>query len=172
MIWFWIVGVLVLMFGVIVLRGAPYVPSMKRYVREAFNELYPLSKKDVLVDVGSGDGVVLRLAAEKGSRAIGYELNPILVAVSRVLSRRYKNVTIEFADFWFTKLPSNVTVVYAFTASPYIKKMTTKMQSEANRLGRPIRFILHGNTLADRIFDKKVGAYTLYTFSPLQTDEP
>ena len=64
MVWFWIVFVVVLTFGVIVLRGAPYVPSMKRYVKEAFTQLYPLSSKDVLVDVGSGDGVVIERVEE------------------------------------------------------------------------------------------------------------
>lgn len=168
MIWGWIVGVVVLLFGLIVFRGAPYVPSQKRYVRQAFDELYPLDGKDVLVDVGSGDGIVLRLAAERGARAIGYELNPLLVVISRWLSRYDGRVSVRLVDFWLTPLPDTTTVVYAFTATLYIKKMINKMQNEANRLQHPLRYISYGNVLTGLEADATLGAYHLYTFYPLQ----
>jgi len=168
MIWGWIVGIVILLFGLIAFRGAPYVPSQKRYVRQAFDELYPLGVKDVLVDAGSGDGIVLRLAAERGARAIGYELNPLLVAVSRYLSRHDKNVAVKLVDFWLMPLPNETTVVYAFTATLYVKKMINKMQDEANRLQRPLRYISYGNVLTGLEADATLGAYYLYTFYPLQ----
>ena len=168
MIWGWIVGVAILLFGLIVFRGAPYVPSQKRYVRQAFDELYPLGIKDVLVDVGSGDGIVLRLAAERGAQAIGYELNPLLVIISRWLSRYDDCISVRLVDFWLTPLPETTTVVYAFTATPYIKKMINKMQNEANRLQRPLRYISYGNVLTGLEADATLGAYYLYTFYPLQ----
>lgn len=168
MIWGWIVGVAILLFGLIVFRGAPYVPSQKRYVRQAFDELYPLGIKDVLVDVGSGDGIVLRLAAERGAQAIGYELNPLLVIISRWLSRYDDRISVRLVDFWLMPLPETTTVVYAFTATPYIKKMINKMQNEANRLQRPLRYISYGNVLTGLEADATLGAYYLYTFYPLQ----
>ena len=58
--------------------GAPYLPSHRRDVARAFDELYPLSSSDVLLDIGSGDGVVLRQASKRGARAIGYEIHPLL----------------------------------------------------------------------------------------------
>jgi len=171
MIVVWIVGVIVILFGLIVFRGAPYVPSQKRYVRQAFTELYPLSNKDVLVDIGSGDGIVLRQASERGARAIGYELNPLLVLLSRFLSRRDSKVCVILADFWLTPLPEATTVVYAFSVSRDIKNMSKKIQREANRLHHPLRFIIFGNALAGREADNTVGAYRLYTFYPLQVPE-
>jgi len=107
MIWGWIVGVAILLFGLIVFRGAPYVPSQKRYVRQAFDELYPLGIRDVLVDVGSGDGIVLRLAAERGAQAIGYELNPLLVIISRWLSRYDDCIRRETSRFLVDATPRN-----------------------------------------------------------------
>ena len=89
-----IVCIVVLLFGFVVFRGAPYVPSKRRDIKRAFEELYPLDDSDTLVDIGSGDGVVLRMAAKRGAHAVGYELNPILVLVSRWLSRKYTTVTI------------------------------------------------------------------------------
>lgn len=168
MIWFWVIGSIVTLFGLVVFRGAPYVPSLKRYARQALSELYPLSDKDVLVDVGSGDGIVLRLAAERGARAIGYELNPVLVIISRFLSRRNSLVSVHLADFWLTPLPKDTTVVYVFAATRYVKKMITKLQAEADSLGRPIRIIIHGNVFPGIQADSTMSAYSLYTFYPLQ----
>ncbi|MBC7869168.1 class I SAM-dependent methyltransferase [Candidatus Saccharibacteria bacterium] len=169
MIWLWGIGVFVVLFGLVAFRGAPYVPSQKKYVRQAFSELYPLSHKDTLVDVGSGDGIVLRVASKCGARAIGYEINPLLVLISRFISRHDKNVEVKLVDFWLTQLPDRTTVVYAFAATPYIKKMIHKMQCEANRLQRPLRYISYGNVLAGLEADASVGAYRLYTFYPLQS---
>lgn len=168
MIWWWLVGVTILLFGLVVFRGAPYVPSQKRCVRQAFDGLCPLSAKDVLVDVGSGDGIVLRLASERGATAIGYELNPLLVLISRFLSRHDAKVSVKLTDFWLTPLPETTTIVYAFSVTRDIKKMTNKMQREANNLNRPLRFIIFGNVLAGQKADAALGAYHLYTFYPLQ----
>lgn len=163
----WLVGIFVVLFGFVVFRGAPYVPSQKKFIRQAFSELYPLGPKDVLVDVGSGDGVVLRVASERGARAIGYEINPLLVVLSRFFSRHDPKVTVELADFWLVALPDTTTVVYAFAATPYMKKMAVKMQDEADRLGRPLRFISHGSMLHDMKAIASIGAYSLYEFHPL-----
>jgi hypothetical protein len=173
MIVVWIlVWIVILTFGFIVFRGAPYVPSRRRYIKRAFTTLYPLGKKDVLVDVGSGDGIVLRIASEYGATAIGYELNPILVIISRILSRRHTNARAILADFWLTPLPDDVTVVYAFMVTRDVKKMIHRITSEATRLGRSIRLISYGNTLPGVILDGAVDAYTLYTITPLQIDKP
>jgi hypothetical protein len=169
----WIlIWVIILTFGFIVFRGAPYVPSRRRYIEKAFTKLYPLGEKDVLVDVGSGDGVVLRIASEHGATAIGYELNPILVIISRVLSRRHKKTSVVLADFWLTPLPDNTTVVYAFMVTRDVKKMIRRITTEATRLGKPIRLISYGNTLPGVTLDGALDAYTLYTIAPLQIDKP
>jgi hypothetical protein len=169
----WIlIWVIILTFGFIVFRGAPYVPSRRRYIERAFTKLYSLGKNDVLVDVGSGDGVVLRIASEHGATAIGYELNPILVIISRVLSRRHKKISVVLADFWLTPLPDNTTVVYAFMVTRDVKKMIRRITTEATRLGKPIRLISYGNTLPGVTLDGALDAYTLYTIAPLQIDKP
>ena len=77
------IAAVVLLFGFVAFTGAPYVPSRRRDLQKAFDELYRLKKTDVLVDIGSGDGIVLREASRRGARAIGYELQPLLVLISR-----------------------------------------------------------------------------------------
>ncbi|HEU5187306.1 MAG TPA: hypothetical protein VFT87_02260, partial [Candidatus Saccharimonadales bacterium] len=72
---FWLfLSIVFICFGLVVFRGAPYVPTHKRAIKKMLQEL-PLKEGDLMVDVGSGDGVVLKTAAEQGLRAIGYEIN-------------------------------------------------------------------------------------------------
>jgi hypothetical protein len=164
-----ILAFFVILFGFVVFRGAPYVPSQKKWIRRAFKDLYLLSSKDTLVDVGSGDGVVLRLAAEKGATAIGYELNPLLVLISRMFSRRYPKIRVQLADFWLTPLPKETTIVYVFSVSRDIKKIENKMQNESNRLDKSIKVMTYGSWFKDKKVDKTLDAYHLYTFYPLQS---
>lgn len=168
MSWAWIVGIIVVFLGLSVMRGAPYVPSQKRYIKQALTKLYTLTAKDVLVDLGSGDGIVLRLASKYKAQAIGYEINPVLALISKILSFNDHRVQVRMADFWSTDLPSNTTVVYIFITSGYLKKLSRKMQSEADRLDRPLKIIMYGATFDDRIPEKNLGAYSLHTFFPLQ----
>jgi len=163
---------IVLAFGLVVLRGAPYVPSHAREVKQAFSELYPLGTKDMVIDVGSGDGIVLRLAAQRGARAIGYEINPFLVIISRLFSWGSALVTVELADFWFKQLPAETTLVYAFTVSRDVDKLADKLQKEANRLGKPLMFIIYGADLKHRKPLKKHRGHHLYEFAPLQEEKP
>jgi SAM-dependent methyltransferase len=168
MIWLWLFFAVILLFGLVVFRGAPYVPSHRADIAQAFDELYPLSESDVVVDVGSGDGIVLRMASARGAQAVGYELNPALVMISRFLSRHDSRVTVALRDFWLTPLPADTTVVYGFAVSRDMAKMTAKMQREATQLGRPLWYIGYGSELAGYTAQKTCGASRLYEFKPLQ----
>lgn len=166
--WLWILAGLMLLFGFVAFRGAPYVPTKKRDLMQAFDELYPLGEHDMLIDIGSGDGVVLREAARRGARAVGYELNPLLVLISRFLSRSQPGVTVHLADFWNVRLPKGATVVYTFGESRDIVRMAAKVESEATRLGRPLMFISYGFLVPGRVPLRKAGAHYLYRVEPLQ----
>jgi len=172
MIFFWIVAAVILLFGFVVFRGAPYVPSHRSDVTKAFDELYKVGKKDVIVDVGSGDGIILRMAAKRGARAVGYELNPALVFLSRFLSRRNKKVSVQLADFWFAKLPQDTTLVYAFAVERDIKKLSAKLQAEADRLGHSFHVISYGSQITSPAPIRTLGAHHLYIFQPLQGSKP
>jgi hypothetical protein len=163
--------ILVLFFGVVVFRGSPYVPSHKEHVRQAFSELYKMNKNDLLVDIGSGDGIILREAAKTGATAIGFEINPILVLVSSILSRKYKKVQVKLADFWLTKLPDETTVVYVFSVTRDVKGIAERVQKESNRLKKPIYIISYGSEFTTLKAVKAVGAHFLYLVKPLQSDK-
>lgn len=164
-----ILSILVIAFGFVVFWGAPYVPSHRKEAEKAFEILHPLTKKDVVVDLGSGDGVILRMAAAKGAKAIGYELNPLLVLISRVVSRRFSNVEIYTNNFWQQHLPADTTVVYVFSVTRDMAKLEAKLQSEADYLERPFHLVLYAMELPTKKPSKRRRAHTLYTFTPLHS---
>lgn len=137
-------------------------------MRRAFRLLYPLNTKDVLIDLGSGDGLVLREAAKRGAKAIGYELNPVLTWIARWLSRGNKNITVHIANMWRIAFPRDTTVVYAFVVSRDVRKVAKKIQLETDRLGKPLKFISYGCELPGKTPIKTNGAHFLYDFIPLQ----
>lgn len=167
MIWLWIAGALVIIFGIVVFRGAPYVPSQKRYIKQAFQDLYPLSSKDLLVDIGSGDGIVLRQAAKFGAQTVGYEINPLLVLLSKFISRRQPLISIKLADYWKSSFPDATTVVYVFAVTRDVKRVMEKIQNEANRIGHKINVISYGNKLSGWDPKLSIAAYHLYEVPPL-----
>lgn len=163
MLLYLLLAIFIVCFGLVVMRGAPYVPSHRLQLRRAFTELYKLSSHDVVADLGSGDGVVLREARRAGAAAIGYELNPLLVALSRVLSWRDTGVHIHTRDYLLLEsLPPTVTVVYAFTTSHSIEQIGRKLRQWSH--DRELYLISYGFTLADKKSIRRVGPMHLYHF--------
>ncbi|MDB5162229.1 MAG: hypothetical protein JWM52_737 [Candidatus Saccharibacteria bacterium] len=170
MLWIYIAGAIFLFFTFVIFFGAPYVPSHKKDVKKVF-EFLKISKKDLIVDVGSGDGIILRLAAQRGASAVGYELQPILVLISRLASLRYPKVATKLANFWRVELPKKTTLVYAFSVSRDEKKLAAKMQSEASRLNRTVKLLCYSAPLTGLKPDLTFEAYALYSFHPLQGEK-
>lgn len=165
-----VLATVVVLFSFVIFRGAPYVPSRKKYIREAFRDLYPLTAGDMLVDIGSGDGVVLREAARLGATAVGFEINPILAALSWLMSVGEQRVTIKFVDYTFSHLPTGATVVYAFSTARGIGRIAKWLQAETNRVGKPVYLISYGFALSGLKESKVFRAYYLYRLDPLHTD--
>lgn len=160
----WVVGLGLAMFLVVVVRGAPYVPTHKKQLTKAFTELVELSADDTVVDLGAGDGVVLQAASEQGASAIGYELNPLLVYFMKLRFRRHSNISVQLRDYLtLTKLPENVTVVYAFASSRDIKKIDKKMMQWSKH--QPLMLISYGFTIKHKQPDKSLEAFSLYRYS-------
>ena len=146
--------------------GAPYVPTRKRDIERAFNDLYAISATDLLVDIGSGDGVVLRVASKHGAKAVGYELNPLLVLISRYLSKGDSSVRVKLANFWNEALPPETTIVYTFGESRDIEKMGRKVAEEACRHNKTIYFLSYGFSLRSHEPYRQNKSFFLYRFDP------
>lgn len=172
MIELFIIVIIIVAFGGVAFIGAPYVPSLRSDLRRAFSELYTLSERDLVVDMGCGDGVVLREAAKRGARGVGYELNPFMTVIARLLCRRFKQIQIIQANFWTAQVPEQTTLVYTFGDSRDIERMASWVEAQATRLGRPLFFMSYGFRLADRQPLREVGAHLLYEIMPLQMTQP
>ncbi|MBP6038157.1 MAG: hypothetical protein KA604_02350 [Candidatus Saccharimonas sp.] len=166
--WFWAFASIVLLFSFMALTGAPYVPSKRRELERAFRTLYKLTPDDTLVDIGAGDGIVLRVASRHGARAIGYEINPLLVLIARWLSRDDKRVSVHLANFWHVKLPAGTTIVYTFGEGRDIGRMYNYVEREASRLNKPLTFMSYGFEVPGKTYHTAAHAYYLYRVVPLQ----
>ena len=130
---------IVLIFGFVVIRGAPYVPTLTRQADAALS-LLDLKSGQTLLEVGSGDCRVLRAAAKKGLKVVGYELNPILVLISIIVTWKYrKRVTIIWGDYWNAKWPKT-DGVYTFLLDKYMKKLDKKIVQEYGKNVKLVSF--------------------------------
>jgi hypothetical protein len=131
---------IVLPFGIGAVLGAPYVPILSRDSKRVLKQA-ALKPGQTLVDLGSGDGRLLRAAAAQGITCIGYEINPYLVWVSRIVCWRYRKlVTIHAADIWHTKLPP-ADVIYIFILDRYMARLEQKFTAEITQPTRVISYV-------------------------------
>ena len=164
-----IVGVVAAIFLLTVLFGAPYVPTHTAEARYVFEELYPVGEDDFVVDIGSGDGVVLVAAARRDARALGYEINPVLVLVTWLRLRGFGGrAHVRLANFWTQQLPDETTVVYTFGESRDITKMYNLVAHQAARIKRPVTLISYGFPIPDRKPNAVGRAHYVYKITPLQ----
>jgi SAM-dependent methyltransferase len=67
-------------------KDVVWVPTPQATVDKML-ELTHVTAKDVVVDLGSGNGITVITAAKKGARAVGVEFNPEMVALSQRLAK-------------------------------------------------------------------------------------
>lgn len=116
-------------FGGTVFFGAPYVPTLRPQIQTAL-DLLALTPGQTFIEVGSGDGRVLIAAAERGLIAYGYEINPLLVAVSLWRTRAYRGrVHVVWADAWRVSWPTP-DGVFIFGLHRLVEKLHTKIVQE------------------------------------------
>lgn len=164
MILFWLFAAVVLLFGFVAFFGAPYVPSLRKEVRAAFEDLYEIGPKDVVADMGSGDGLVLIEAVSRGAKGYGYELNPLLAMISRLRLRG--KATVYNKNMWQAELPADVTLVYAFAVTRDSKRLGRYVQAQADRQGRPISVMTFGTGLKGFEPVRSLKAHSLYEIRP------
>ena len=157
--------VVILVFGIAAFTGAPYVPSLKRDLSTAFDKLYKLGKKDLLVDLGSGDGKVLGAAIKRGARATGVEINPFLVLWTKL---KHKKAKVFCGNIFRFKFPKETTIDYVFGDSCDIVKIVQYVQKEATRLGKSLSLVslAFDVTISGVKLIKNEGSYYLYRVNP------
>lgn len=162
----WIGIVLAAVFAGTALTGAPFVPSRRKELDIIFKDLYKLGEKDLLVDLGSGDGKVLKAASDFKARALGIELNPFLVLFSKIRFMGNQRVRTIMRDFFLCDLPKDTTVVYVFGDGRDMGRIARKVEEQARKIGHPIYLISHAFEIPGHKVQKKARAYLLYKINP------
>ena len=109
-----------------------FVPT-RHAVADAMLALARVTPADVVYDLGSGDGRVVILAAQKyRARAVGIELDPRLVAIAREVAREGEvadRVTFIEGDFFAIDI-SDATVVTLYLSRNVNRRLAPKLRRE------------------------------------------
>jgi SAM-dependent methyltransferase len=158
----WLVALIfVLPFSLVLLYGAPYLPTRQKQAIQALR-LLGLKKDELLVDLGCGDGAVLVQAAKQGIRGLGYEINPYIFMIAKVRTWRYRDlVTIKMSNYWNEPLPSDTGGVFVFLLDKYMARLDKKLSGEL----RPnTKLVSYSFEIPDKKIEKTVGPMHLYRY--------
>lgn len=114
-------------FGIVLLFGAPYVPTLSRQIEVAL-QMANLQPGQILLELGCGDGKMVVAAARKGYRVVAYELNPVMYAIAWLRTRPYRrNVSLIWGNYWTKDWPK-ADAIYVFLLNRYMSKLEQKIQ--------------------------------------------
>ena len=158
-----VVVVAILLFGFVVFWGAPYLPTLKPQVDDGL-DLLDLQPGQTLLELGCGDGRVMLAAAKRGLNVVGYELNPILVVVSWLLTWRYRRqVKVVWGSFWTATWPA-ADAVYVFLLDKYMPKLDKKIIQQRAQQDKPIKLLSQAFKLPQRLVTAHKGGTYLYYY--------
>lgn len=116
----------ILLFASAVGFGAPFLPTLKKRVEDAL-DLLDLKEGQTMLEFGSGDGRLLRAAANRKIHAVGYEINPLLYLYSKIVCfKKRKYITIHLKNYWKAQLPK-ADGIYVFLLQPYMSRLHRKL---------------------------------------------
>lgn len=161
--WLFLVGFAVIMlFSFVILFGAPFLPTLSSRKAEAM-DLLDLKAGQTMLELGSGDGRILRVAAERGIYAIGYELNPLLVIWSKIINWKYrKYITVHWGNYWHHKLPIT-DGMYVFLLNPFMEKLDKKITQEITKNLKVVSFAF---AIPGKKPSKELNGLLLYKYAP------
>jgi SAM-dependent methyltransferase len=128
---FWlVVGFLIFVFAYsVIFLGVPFLPTHKKQALKMI-ELAQIKPGMTVVDLGSGAGRLLFLAAQAGAKAIGYELNPFLVLWTKMViffTGQRDKVKVFYKSIYEADI-KEVDVIMMFLYPPHMKKIVEKLQ--------------------------------------------
>ncbi len=119
----------VVCFSFVLIYGAPYLPTHKPQVEKSL-DLLCLEKGQTMYELGCGDGRVLKAAAKRGYKAVGYEMNPLIYVIAVINTWKYRKlVSVKFGNFWRADL-RNADGVYVFLLDKFMARLDKKLSNE------------------------------------------
>jgi len=145
----------------VVAQTPPKTPDIhftptRQGLADAMLRLAEVSADDVVYDLGSGDGRIVMLAAQKyGARGVGIEIDHGLVEMSRQIARDGEvdsKVTFIEDDFFTTDI-SAATVVTLYLSESVNRRLEPKLRTEL----RPgTRIVSHSFDMGDWEPEKRI----------------
>jgi len=152
---------LVLLFGFVVWFGAPYVPTLKPQTQRAL-DLLDLKPGQTLLELGCGDGRVMRAAAQRGLTVIGYELNPVLVLAAKLHTWKYrKQVKVIWGNYWKGSWPQ-ADGIFVFLLDKYMDKLDKIVVQKYPH--RPVKLASYAFRIPKRKHHAKSSGVFLYIY--------
>lgn len=135
-----------------VFTGAPFIPTPQRVVREMI-DIARINSHDIVIDLGSGDGRLLISAAKKGARAIGWEINPVLVIVTKLrihFSKVSDRADVHWGDFRHADT-SSATVILLYAITSRMNTIEEKLKRELKPGTKIVSYIFRFPHLTERM---------------------
>ncbi len=158
-----IIGIIaIFLFAGVVAFGAPYLPTLANRVDDAI-DLLDLKPGQTMLELGCGDGRLLRAAAEQGIKAVGYELNPLLVIYAKLACLRYRRlVSVKWANYWQVEWPP-ADGMYVFLLNPYMSKLHKKVVQYSK--SKPFRLVSFAFKITEVPIAKEKDSMFLYVYN-------
>ncbi len=110
-------------------RGAMFHPSARVRVKTALDNL-PMEAGQYMIDLGCGDGRVIRQAARRyGVRCRGYEINPLMFSIAWLLSLGRRGVTVRCSNFWKVDM-GEADVLFCYLFPDIMPELAKKLEGE------------------------------------------
>lgn len=139
---FVVICIVVVAFGAVVLVGPPYLPILKPQMETAL-ELLNLKPGQTLLELGAGDGRVLKAAAQRGWNVVGIELNLFLVVIAWLRTWRYrKQVRIIWGNYWQVEWPP-ADAVFTFMLQKYMTRLDKNIEKWRNKPLKLVSFAFY-----------------------------
>ncbi len=118
--------------------GGEWVPTPHKIV-DRMLKLAKVTKDDVVYDLGSGDGKIVSSVAKLGAEAIGIELDPLRVLISKIKLVGLSNAKIELGNLYNANI-KDASVVTLFLLPKTMEKIETKLKKELRKGTRIVSY--------------------------------
>jgi SAM-dependent methyltransferase len=120
-------------------QGAMYTSTGRVKIRKALDAV-SMKRGELLVDIGCGDGRVLRAARKRyGVTCLGYEINPIAYTKAKLLTVGRKGMEVRCRNFWKADL-GKADIVSCYLFPDVMRRLGAKLGQELASGARVISF--------------------------------